>query len=99
VWAELLDLVAVRIGEVDAVQATEMLDECGVGEMMRCARGGPLDTGPVIEAICAISTAGTWHPVITGIEVNPLMVGRSRAVAVDCLITVATNAKGKGNER
>jgi acyl-CoA synthetase (NDP forming) len=98
IWAEALDVVAVRIGEVGPVLAHQMLDECGVGRMLHDARGGPLAIDAVIETICSISKIGLEHPSITAIEVNPVIVSRERAVAVDCLITVEPqppNVKGK----
>ena len=54
--------------------------------MMREARGGALDIDGVARAIVAVSDLGVAHPEIAAIDVNPIIVGRDRAVAVDAVI-------------
>jgi ATP-grasp domain len=51
------------------------------------ARGGTLDRDGVIRALCAVSRLGASSSEITAIDVNPVIVSRTRAVAVDAALT------------
>jgi hypothetical protein len=53
------------------------------------ARGGALDEDGVVRALCAVSRLGASSPDITAIDVNPVIVSRTRAVAVDAALTTA----------
>ncbi|MFN3002381.1 acetate--CoA ligase family protein [Mycolicibacterium wolinskyi] len=89
VWAEYLDVVDIHVGELDEAGASRFLDNSRVGKMMANARGGALDRGGVLSALCAVSKLGVSSPQINAIDVNPIIVGRTRAVAVDAAITVS----------
>jgi hypothetical protein len=54
--------------------------------MMLRARGGALDVESVAAALVAVSDLGLAHPEVVAIDVNPIIVGRDRAVAVDAVI-------------
>jgi len=57
--------------------------------MISGARGGALDRDGIIRALCAVSRLGASSPEITAIDVNPVIVSKNRAVAVDAALTVA----------
>ncbi|HEX5015963.1 MAG TPA: acetate--CoA ligase family protein [Actinomycetes bacterium] len=86
VWTELLDSVSVHVGPMDLDAAHRLLDRSHVGRMMRDARGGALDVTAVAHALVAVSDLGLAHPEIAAIDVNPVIVGRSHAIAVDAVI-------------
>ncbi|MGB2838410.1 MAG: acetate--CoA ligase family protein, partial [Actinomycetes bacterium] len=86
VWAELLDSVSVHVGALDLHAAHRLLGGSHVGRMMREARGGALDLEAVARALVAVSDLGLAHPEIVAIDINPIIVGRDRAVAVDAVI-------------
>jgi acetyltransferase len=86
VWAEHLDTVAIRVGRIGREEARRMLDETLAGPMLRTARGGALDEEGVIDIICGLAALGSDHPEVSEIDLNPVLVGRGRAVAVDALI-------------
>lgn len=88
VWAEHLDVVDIHVGELDEAGASRFLDSSRVGKMINNARGGALDRHGVITALCAVSKLGGSSPHINAIDVNPLIVTRTRAVAVDAALTV-----------
>lgn len=92
VWTEFLDLVALRVGPVDRAEALRMLDDCVVGRMLHDARGGALAIDELVTVICAVAAVGQDHPDIASIDVNPVIIGHDRAVAVDALIE-RTNEK------
>jgi acetate---CoA ligase (ADP-forming) len=86
VWAEMLDSVSVHVGPLDLDAAGRLLVDSQVGRMMRDARGGALDLDAVARALVAVTDIGLAHPEVLAIDVNPIIVGRDRAVAVDAVI-------------
>jgi acetyltransferase len=86
VWTELLDSVCVHVGPMDLDAANRLLQRSHVGRMMREARGGALDSTAVARALVAVTDLGLAHPDIVAIDVNPIIVGRNQAVAVDAVI-------------
>jgi acyl-CoA synthetase (NDP forming) len=87
IWTEHLDVVDVHVGPLDGPTAGRFLDRSRVGRMIAAARGGALDRDGVVRALCAVSRLGAGWPEITAIDVNPLIVSRTRAVAVDAALT------------
>jgi hypothetical protein len=53
---------------------------------MRDARGGALDLDAVARSLVAVTDIGLAHPEVVAIDVNPIIVSRDRAVAVDAVI-------------
>ena len=86
VWTEMLDSISVHVGAMDDQAALRLLDASQVGRMMREARGGALDVDAVARALVAVTDLGLAHPEIVAIDVNPIIVGRDGAVAVDAVI-------------
>ncbi len=86
IWAEMLDSVSVHVGALDLDAAHRLLRDSQVGRMMHEARGGALDVDAVARALVAVSDLGLAHPEIVAIDINPIIVGRDRAVAVDAVI-------------
>ena len=86
VWTEMLDSVSVHVGAMDEKSALRLLDASHVGRMMREARGGALDIDAVARALVAVTDLGLAHPEIVAIDINPIIVGRDGAVAVDAVI-------------
>ena len=86
VWTELLDSVSVHVGALDVRSAQQFLDRSHVGRMMREARGGALDSESVARALVAVTDLGIAHPEIVAIDINPIIVARDHAVAVDAVI-------------
>lgn len=96
IWTEFHDDVALHAGPLDEHAARELITTHRAGHMITHARAGALHLDSVITALCAVSDAGTAHPEITAIDVNPLIVSRDRAVAVDALIhTDSVSAEGE----
>ena len=87
VWTEHLDVVDVHVGELYEQTAGRFLDRSRVGRMIAGARGGALDRDGVVLALRAVSRLGASASEITAIDVNPVIVSRTRAVAVDAAIT------------
>jgi acyl-CoA synthetase (NDP forming) len=92
VWAEFLDVVDVHVGDLDEASAGRFLDRSRVGRLIDQARGGALDRDGVICALLGVARLARAHPDVTAIDVNPVIVGRTRAVAVDAALTRATSS-------
>ncbi len=86
VWAEFFDDVSVHVGEIDNESARRLVARSRVGQMLAQARGGALHVAGVEAALCAVSALGAANPDVVGIDVNPLIVGRNHATAVDAVI-------------
>jgi len=54
--------------------------------MLRSARGGALQEAGIHDIICGLAALGADHPEIGEVDVNPVLVGRDRTVAVDALV-------------
>jgi acetyltransferase len=89
IWAEHFDQVAVRIGRIGPDEARRMLDDTIVGRMLRTARGGAIPDDGVVAAIVGLAALGEDHPEIAEADLNPVLVGRERTVAVDALVVRA----------
>jgi hypothetical protein len=87
VWTEHLDVVDVHAGALDERTARAFLDRSRVGRMISGARGGALHADGVVRALCAVSALGA-DPRVGAIDLNPVLVGRDRAVAVDAALTL-----------
>lgn len=89
VQAELYGDSAVRLAPVDHVTATEMIDEVTGLAVLKGYRGEPAgDLAALADTIVAVSGLAVREPGVLEAEVNPVLVGRSGAVALDALVTV-----------
>jgi len=81
----------VHVGTLDEQLARDVLAASKVGRMLAGARGGALHIDGVVHAMCVVSDIGIAHPDIVAIDVNPLIVSRDAAVAVDAVIQRTTD--------
>jgi acetate---CoA ligase (ADP-forming) len=88
IWTEFLDEVALRIGRIGPDEARAMLEETVVARMLRSSRDGQIPDDGVVAAVCGLAAIGCDHPEIAEIDLNPLLVGRERTVAVDGLVVL-----------
>ncbi|GGD31641.1 acetyl-CoA synthetase [Microbacterium faecale] len=88
IYVHVLDDVAVRVCPVTAADALEMLQELRIAPMIFGARGqDPVDVGGLVDAIVRIGGENglimTHQSEISELDINPLIVGRDGACAVD----------------
>jgi acetate---CoA ligase (ADP-forming) len=88
VWAEALNSVAIHVGDLDRCAAVELIEDSGIGALLRTNRSGALASDAVIETLLATARVGRSRDDISSIDLNPVIVGADRAVAVDALITI-----------
>jgi len=83
-YTEVLDDVAVALAPLDEGLALRLIGSLRAWPLLNGARGRPrLDAGAAARALAALSRAAASHPEIAELEVNPLLVLRQGALALD----------------
>ena len=77
---ETLDRVVLSIAPVDLAVAGALVEDAGVDDA----------SGVVASTLVALSRLATAYPQVESVDVNPLVLAPTGAVAVDALIVVAT---------
>ncbi len=91
VYAEVLRDTAVALAPVTEAQAESMLRSLRVSPLLLGARGRPsLDLAAGAHALAALSGAAATHPELAELEINPLLVTRAEAIALDARFVRAT---------
>lgn len=88
IWTEYLDTAAVHVGGLTPQAAKQLLAATPLARMISEARGGALCLDEVVSTMLAVSALGVGNPSIVSIDVNPLIVGRNHATAVDAVIEI-----------
>ena len=87
--AETLRDVAVALAPIDEATAEELIRSLVSASLLRGARGRPpLDVAAAARAVAALSHFAAAHPEVAEVEVNPLLVRREGAVALDARIVL-----------
>jgi acetyl coenzyme A synthetase (ADP forming)-like protein len=90
IYVEVLKDVAFRVAPVTAREADDMMDEIRTAPLLRGVRGqAPSDLGAVRDAILRVSQLVSEYAEILELDVNPLVVHRQGAVAIDVRIVIA----------
>lgn len=97
IFIEVLRDVAFRICPIDRADALDMLDELRGATLLRGVRGRrPVDVDAIIDALVRVGGADGMLVVcaadVTEVDINPLLVGESGAVAVDARVILRTDA-------
>ena len=83
-YAEILRDTAVRLAPVTDTEAEAMLRSLRIAPLLTGARGRPpLDIAAAARALSALSAVAAAHPELSELEVNPLLVTRTEAIALD----------------
>lgn len=97
VHAEVLDDVATALAPVGAYEAERLIGSLRVAPLLEGARGRrPLDVSAAASAVAALSQVAAAHPEISEIEVNPLLVRESGAIALDARMLVPPGERARG---
>jgi acyl-CoA synthetase (NDP forming) len=84
VYAEILRDTAVRLAPVTEVEAEGMLRSLRIAPLLTGARGRPaLNMAAAASALAALSRVAAAHPELAELEINPLLVTRTEAIALD----------------
>ena len=83
-YAEILRDTAVRLAPVTEAEAEAMLRALRIAPLLTGARGRPpLDLAAAAAALAALSRVAAAHPELAELEINPLLVTRTEAIALD----------------
>lgn len=85
---EVFDDVAFRVPPFDRAEARRMIAQTKVAQILRGQRGQPpADLESVVDVIMALQRMATEHPRdLAEVDINPLLVSDSGAVALDALV-------------
>jgi acyl-CoA synthetase (NDP forming) len=86
IWTEFLDVADVHVGLADDRIAGRWIPKTRVGRLLTRARGGALDISGITAAVVAVSRIAHSYPDVVAVDINPMIVSRDRAVAVDAVI-------------
>ena len=87
IYAELVKDVAVALAPVTEAQAEVLIRSLRIAPVLMGVRGGKsLDVGAAARAIAALSRLAAARTAIAEIEINPLLVLREGALALDARI-------------
>jgi acyl-CoA synthetase (NDP forming) len=91
IWIEVLKDRAVAMAPLDHERARRLIDNLRIRPLLDGKRGqAPADIESLIEAVLALSAiAEELGDLITEMDVNPLIVSASGAIAVDALVISA----------
>ena len=89
IFVEVLTDIALRVAPVTVEDADGMLRELKGHSILSGARGRPVDTRAVAQAIAALSCFVTAHSGrIDSVDVNPFLAGASGGLALDAVIAM-----------
>ena len=89
VFAEVFNDVSFRLAPLEAADALDMLEEIRAGKLLGPFRTMPAaDREQLAHILVKMGLIGLEHPAVKEIDVNPLILAGSRAVAVDALVVL-----------
>lgn len=89
VLVEVLEDVAFRVAPLSRADAEEMIEEVRGKRLLDGVRGRPaVDRAALIHALLSLSRMLVENPCISQVDINPLMVSREGAFAVDARMVV-----------
>jgi len=98
VQAELLRDSTLELGPIDAATARAMLERLRMFPLLTGWRGKPAtDIDALAELVAGVSRLMAAAPHCVDIEINPVRVGPTGAVAVDALITTTASTTTAGS--
>jgi hypothetical protein len=91
ILAEALGDVSLRLAPLGPAEAGEMLKEGLKGRLLQGVRGMPrCNPAPLVKILLAVSRLLTDHPRIRELDLNPVIAGGKKALAVDALLILET---------
>lgn len=95
VMAEILDDVAIRLAPLLPDSAASMISQVRGYPLLAGARGRPaMDTDALAAMLVTLSLIAMDDPSIMSIDLNPVIVGQSGALAVDALVVLDPSVVG-----
>ncbi len=96
VWVETVRDIAHRLAPIDAEEAAGMIRSLRCSAIFAGGHGAPaVGTAQLTRTLVALSEVAedeTMRDVVSEIEINPLLAGPERSVAVDAKVTLRTAA-------
>ena len=90
ILVEVLQDVAFRRAPFDVAEGARMLQELRMGALLDGVRGQPgVDRNAIARLLATLSQwAAAMQPVLSELDLNPVLVGDAGPVAVDCMMVL-----------
>ncbi|HUN56292.1 MAG TPA: acetate--CoA ligase family protein [Smithella sp.] len=89
IFTEALKDVTFRVAPLSKLDALEMIDEIKTKKLLGEFRGSPaVDKDALANALVGVGDLGMKYDAIAEIDINPLIISGSEAVAVDALVVL-----------
>jgi acyl-CoA synthetase (NDP forming) len=90
IYVEILQESSLRVAPINRSEAEEMISELKASNILRGIRGEPpSDINALVENLLRLSQLMIDFPEIEGIDINPIIVMKKRARAVDARILLS----------
>ena len=100
IYVEVLKESSLRVAPINRSEAIEMISELKASNILRGVRGEqPSDIGALVENLLRLSQLMIDFPEIEGIDVNPVMVLKKGAIAVDARLLLTPKKVGDQNPK
>ncbi|MBN2095295.1 MAG: acetate--CoA ligase family protein [Candidatus Aenigmarchaeota archaeon] len=86
IFTQVMMDVSFRAVPLTRQDASEMIKELRIYEVLKGFRGKSYDLSLVEDAILKLSEIAENHPEISSLDINPFIINDRRGVAVDCRI-------------
>ncbi len=91
IYVEVLKETSLRVAPINRSEAEEMISELRATAILKGIRGErPLDIEALVEHLLRLSQLMTDFPEIEGIDINPVIVMKKGAVAVDARVILSS---------
>ena len=98
IFTEILQDVTFRIAPLRKKDARDMLRSIRGHKILQAVRGMPAaDLDILCHSLMAVGQVAIDHPEIEEIDINPLIIRGSKAVAVDALIVLSERENDKAS--
>ncbi|MEK6840013.1 MAG: acetate--CoA ligase family protein [Nanoarchaeota archaeon] len=88
IYTEILHDVSFRVCPINVHDAEEMLEELKIYPMLQGARGGKDVRKEVVHLLVRLSEMAQNYPMITELDINPLILHQDRVVVADARMVV-----------
>ena len=98
IYAELFRDKALELPPLNEKLARRMLEGLQIHPLLRGYRGKPaVDMDALVEVLIRLSYLAADYPQITELDINPLLVSKQGAVALDCRVVVDNRRRDDGH--
>ena len=89
IFAEVFKDISFRLSPLAKKEAREMIKETKAMKILKGTRGQkPANIGAIVKILLGLSALSQDFPEIKEVDINPLMAGEKKAIAVDARMMI-----------